>query len=160
MKYWKWGNRAMTEATLAEQLQQVRQYAQELKDQGFVSYPWEYEEISLALFAVCEAAEQFKSAKAQAAYWEGLADAQQRNGYYTQLKAAERRIMLLEEQLKQCRAKLEAAQAANDPATIQEYADYYSVAAQQFPATGEAPMTYDEWLADAQEANEGGIIAP
>lgn len=42
-------------STLAEQVKLVRQYAQELKDQGYVSYPWEYEEISSALFAVCEA---------------------------------------------------------------------------------------------------------
>lgn len=79
---------------LPEQLKLVRQYAQELRDQGYISYPWEYEEVSGAMLAVCEAA---------------------------------------------------------DPATIQEYADYYSEAARLFSVTGESPMTYSEWLADANE---------
>jgi hypothetical protein len=69
----------------------------------------------------------------------------------TQLKAAERRNILLHQQLKQCRLKLEAAQSANDPATILEYADYYSEAVRLFVVTGEAPMNYSEWLADANE---------
>jgi hypothetical protein len=43
--------------TLAEQVKLVRQYAQELQDQGYVSYPWEYEEISSALFAICDVAD-------------------------------------------------------------------------------------------------------
>ncbi len=94
---------------------------------------WRIEGVDIFMLVVCEAAEQFNA----------------------QLKAAERRIMLLEEELKQSRYKLEAARAANDPATIQEYADYYSVAVQQFSVTGETPMAYSEWLADAQQANEG-----
>lgn len=30
------------------------------------------------------------------------------------------------------------------------YAGFYSVAVRQFAVTGEIPMTFDEWLADAQ----------
>jgi len=69
---------------LADRIKLVRQYAQELRDQGYISYPWEYEDIHTAMLAVCEAA---------------------------------------------------------DPATIGEYADYYSEAARLFSVTGETPMT-------------------
>lgn len=45
-------------------------------------------------------------------------------------------------EVRSLRAKLDA---------VDEYAEYYSVAIALFAVTGDLPMTFDEWLADADE---------